>query len=364
MFRSDKSLLLLIILIFTFSCQKKRSEENTILPQEVPIATIGENPIYAKIGLTKLSEYGFFEGNLAELNPTENVIPYELNSPLFSDYAKKQRFIQLPVDSKIELVYDEVVQFPVGTILIKNFYYDDDQLKAGNGRIIETRLLIREEKEWKALPYIWNEEQTEAYLEIAGFTTAIALNNLENMIQYSVPTMLECKSCHEKNGKIEPIGPTLIQLNRDNLYDGKEMNQLAFLHSKDWMGKVPDSLIVNKFPDYDDPESGTLDERARAYLDVNCAHCHRPEGPAKNSGLNLRYNNEDLFSLGVHKAPVAAGKGSGGLSYDIVPGKPEESILFYRMGSIDPAIMMPEIGKKTTHQEGIDLIKEWIVSLE
>ena len=353
---------LVIVGCVVLSCTKSH-ETNTKSISKKPQFIEEENSVYAKLGHNKLSDYGFFVGTLSELVPADRVLPYELNSALFSDYAGKKRFIYLPPENDIELNGDEVLEFPVGAVLIKNFYYSNDQLKDGSGRIIETRLLIREESEWKALPYIWNEAQTEAFLEITGFTTSVNLSNQKEIIDYVVPTMLECKSCHEKNGKIQPIGPTVRQLNRSNEYDGESLNQLDQMRKIGWIKSEMDIEASDKAPDYLNSASGSLEDRARSYLDVNCAHCHRPEGPAKNSGLNLRYNNEDLFSLGLNKGPVAAGKGSGGLRFDIVAGKPDESILYYRMNSLEPAIMMPELGRKTIHAEGLELIRKWIDGL-
>ena len=115
---------------------------------------------------------------------------------------------------------------------------------------------------------------------------------------------------------------------------------------------------------YNNPKDGTINQRARAWLDINCAHCHNVNGPANNTGLFLDFYETNLKSLGVYKTPVAAGRGSGHLKYDIVPGKPDESILVYRFESTDPGIMMPELGRSMVHQEGLDLIKEWIQILD
>jgi len=362
--RAFKLIAILSIITCSTVCQKKNKQDERSAGKSNSQRIIVENKDYAFVGLTKLSEYHFFTGKLSELNPSENVAPYDLNSALFSDYAKKKRFIYIPDGKKIGLRKTEVIDFPTGTVLIKNFHYTDDQLKNQPGKILETRLLIKEENGWKALPYIWNESQTEAYLEIAGGSIPVFLNNQEKPIDYGIPTMAECKSCHEKKGKIEPIGPTVRQLNRKYEYEEGKFNQLSYLHKIGWIEGSVNPFEMEISANYSDPDSGTPEERARAYIDINCAHCHRPEGPAKNSGLNLRYNNRDPFSLGINKAPVAAGKGSGGLSYDIVSGKPEKSILFYRMKSTDPAVMMPELGKKTIHHEGLELIREWILNMK
>jgi hypothetical protein len=111
---------------------------------------------------------------------------------------------------------------------------------------------------------------------------------------------------------------------------------------------------------WNDPSSGDLNLRARAYLDANCGHCHNKSGPASTSGLFLDIYQQDRTHLGVNKAPVAAGRGAGDLQFDIVPGQPHRSILLFRMKTNDPAIAMPEIGREQVDQEGVALIEEWI----
>jgi hypothetical protein len=116
-------------------------------------------------------------------------------------------------------------------------------------------------------------------------------------------------------------------------------------------------------PVWNDPNTGTLAERARAWLEMNCAHCHNPAGPAQQSGLDLRMAQADLTRGGLWKSPVAAGRGSGGRWYDIVPGKPDASILVYRIASTEPGVMMPELGRRLVDEEGLALVREWIASL-
>ena len=125
---------------------------------------------------------------------------------------------------------------------------------------------------------------------------------------------------------------------------------------------LPSLSAIEKLADYSDLNL-SVDTRARAWLEVNCAHCHSPEGPAKTSGLFLMAGVTNPLELGVGKAPVAAGKGSGGLLYDIVPNKPDQSILFFRISSNDPGIMMPELGRSIIHQEGVELIRQWILEM-
>jgi hypothetical protein len=113
---------------------------------------------------------------------------------------------------------------------------------------------------------------------------------------------------------------------------------------------------------WDDPKA-SLDARARAWLEINCDHCHQSGGAAQNSGLDLRASQREPVKIGIRKPPVAAGTGSGGLRYDILPGKPDESILMFRLLSTHPDVMMPELGKRMVHEEGVELVRQWIESL-
>lgn len=345
-------------LVLICACSVKNEQEKRMTEAAEEVWQMPDTALYSKLGKAKLSDYGFFTGLLAALNPSAQVFAYDLNSPLFTDYALKKRFIYLPEGEKISYRDQEVLEFPVGAVLIKNFYYDDSQMANGKGMILETRLLIREEKGWKALPYLWNPEQTEAYLEVTGRQVPVQLASDINL-NYSVPNVQQCKSCHESGGKIVPIGPSARQLNK--LHENGSDNQLAALIAMGWLHDAPPADQWPAIVQWEDA-SASLQERARAYLEINCGHCHQKNGPAKNSGLDLTLS-ATTNTLGIFKAPVAAGKGSGGLKYDIVPGKPDESILVYRMQSNDPAVMMPELGRTVVHEEGVALIREWVKGL-
>ncbi|MFN8349828.1 MAG: SO2930 family diheme c-type cytochrome [Spirosomataceae bacterium] len=315
-----------------------------------------------------LSEYGFFQGKIADQLPAEGVIPYKLNTPLFSDYAEKLRFVRFPAGQKVAFNPDEVLDFPVGTALIKTFYYPNDFRKPDAGRrIMETRLLVHEESGWKALEYVWNDDQSDAYLEVAGETKEVNWihnDGTKHTIQYAMPNLNQCKGCHNRNEKMMPIGPSARQLNGDFDYAGGKENQLMHWQKAGVLTDLPELAAIPKAAVWNDPSSGSLEARARTWLDINCAHCHRNEGPAKTSGLILSYHETDPTKLGIMKAPVAAGRGSGGRQFSIVPGQPEKSILMYRLESADPGEMMPELGRKTTHTEGVALVREWIKSMK
>lgn len=313
--------------------------------------------------LDNLSEYGFFVGSLQQLNPSENVIPYNLQTPLFSNYAEKARFIRIPEGAAATFNSSEEFALPVGTYLIKNFFYPTDfRNPSGGKRLMETRLMYRDESGWQTWPYIWNDAQTDAYYDPTGDNRMISYINESGKTvktQYLIPNKNQCKGCHLKQNEVVPIGIAARHLNHDYAYATGIMNQLLYWKEKGILKDLPEVTSIGKHADWQNPAE-PLEARARAYLDINCGHCHRPEGAAATSGLFLHAHEVNSTALGILKTPVAAGRGSGGRMYDIVPGKPDASILLYRMQTNDPGIAMPEIGREQVHAEGIALIKDWI----
>lgn len=358
---------LLVVLPLSLLMTQCVSKENSVPHAkkgklETPLLTLDSNE------KQKLSEYGFFKGKLADLKPKEGVFPYTLNTPLFSNYALKKRFIYLPNGKTMTYKSETVFAFDEGTVLIKNFYYPEDfREERGSKNIIETRLLIKEAKGWKALNYVWDENQEDAQINYIGKQTRVSWTHSDGIKKttiYNVPNNNQCKNCHLNGKKITPIGPTAAQLNRKYVALSERLKQLEFFNESNVLKDFPEHEQLPKFAQWDLPESGNLEERAKAYLDINCAHCHQPQGSAKNSGLDLRFSQMDLRKRGVFKPPIAAGKGSGDLQYSIVPGQAEKSILLYRMSSNDPGVMMPEVGRSIVHEEGVNLIASYIEKLK
>ena len=293
-----------------------------------------------------LSDFGFFIG--AADQPSGALVPYALTTPLFSDYADKRRFIYLPAGTRMTAGADGVIAFPVGAAIIKSFGYGQAD---GGYRTIETRVLLHRASGWVALPYIWRADGSDADLRIAGGRTPVTFTDPSGQsrtISYAVPNRNQCANCHNRDGVLMPIGPQVRNI---------ELAAPArtLVAGADWS--------LPHFPRWNDASSGTLDQRARAYLDSNCAHCHNPRGSASNSGLVLRYDQPAGVAIGILKRPVAAGRGSGGLDYAIAPGHPELSYMPYRMNSTDPGIAMPELGRGTVHSEGVALITQWIAAM-
>jgi uncharacterized repeat protein (TIGR03806 family) len=330
-------------------------------------ATSGVKLSLGKAPYEKLSSYRLFRGSGVDQLPNKRVIPYAVSSALFSDYTHKRRFVWVPEGTSIRYHGQSSFQFPVGAVLVKTFSMPHDQrdLKKGE-RLLETRLLIKTKTAWRAYTYIWNKAQTEAILEIAGDSTKlkwIHSDGKTRSIDYIIPNVNDCKSCHSLSNVLTPIGPKAKHLNRQYKFRDGERNQLSHWTKIGLLVGAPRQKDVPRLSAWDDG-SADVNSRARAYLDINCAHCHNPEGLGSNAGLDLRSEQEDRVKLGVFKAPVAAGRGSGGRLYDIVPGHPEQSITIFRMSSRDPGIAMPELGRGQNHDEGVQLIKDWISGLK
>ena len=313
----------------------------------------------------KLSEFNFFMDNSAQV-PHDKVVPYELISTLFSDYSYKQRWVYVPTNQKATYYKESsVFDFPVGSALIKTFYYPIDERDPGQGmNLLETRLLLKKENGWEAVSYAWNDEQNEAFKKIAGKTINVSWTNFlgeEEDVRYRVPNVNQCKECHAAGDMITPIGPKARNINKDFKYEEGEFNQLDYWMTKQIIDSYPLELVSPV--DWSD-ESQNINDRVRSYLDVNCGHCHSPTGNANSTGLYLHLDETRDIHLGIYKKPVATGRGSGGLKYSIVPGKPEESILLHRMISLDPGVMMPESGRALSHNEAVEMVREWILLLK
>jgi uncharacterized repeat protein (TIGR03806 family) len=229
-------------------------------------------------------------------------------------------------------------------------------------QLLETRLLINTNAGWKAISYVWNAEQTDAKRAIAGATIPTSFIDSSGEIvdvRYRAPNQNQCKECHQVNKVMTPIGPKARNMNKVLDYRSGEMNQLLYWAALGWIDSKLDSNSISSYTDV----NASLDDRARAYLDINCGHCHIPGGSADTTGLYLNYTEENREQLGIYKKPVAAGRASGNLKYSIVPGHADDSIMLFRMNSLDPGIMMPESGRALADEAGIELIKNWINKL-
>lgn len=340
-----------------------------------------------------LSDWHVVEVRDGKLQLNQGVTPYDLNTPLFTDYAHKLRTIWMPKGVSAKYSATDSFDFPVGTVISKTFYYprastvqagnanfadvarneDYSQDRAGEGldmgkvRLIETRILVRREDGWALIPYVWNEAQTEASVARTGAVvplTLVAGDHAREDFNYVVPDESQCASCHAQDWvsrQSHPIGPKARHMNKDYPYAGGTENQLQHLARIGYLTGVPAPADAPRNANWEDPKA-SLDARARAYLDINCGHCHNAHGAANTTGLSLDIGAAEDRHLGICKPPTAAGRGTGDHLFDIVPGQPGESILPYRMAATEPGVMMPELGRSTAHREGVALIEAWIAA--
>ncbi len=316
-----------------------------------------------------ISEWDLFV-DPATQTPSAGLEPYELVAPLFSDYAAKHRFMRLPEGGRITVDAEGRWQFPVGTVLVKTFAFPRDMRDPSLGeRIIETRLLVREERRWRPYVYIWDDAVSEAHLTPAGRLVPVEFIDGAGervAFTYRVPSHTQCGNCHGGNAPIAPLGPRTAQMDRMHAYPSGEENQIDHLVARGWLDASPTAGAP--IVDYEavlarlDAPLAELEPAARSYLHANCSHCHRTDGPADQSGLFLEIENTDPFRLGVCKSRIAGSCDFG--TVVIHPGMPDDSIMVCRVESDVPGIKMPELPSVLVHEEGAALLRRWIAAME
>lgn len=370
-------LALLAMAIFIAACSAE-----TVVSNQAPTFFAEDNP-------TQLSAWGLMDVSDGALKLADGVVPYDLNSALFTDYALKLRTVWVPEEAgPAAFRANDYPDFPIGTVISKTFYYprgegEQDVLKVSetNGethpilseldrvRLIETRLLVRRDAGWEAVSYVWNEAQSDARLTKIGDVQHLALieQGAENKdFAYIVPDINQCAGCHAPNNttrEIVPLGVRPRHINKTYRHGEDDMNQLAYMVERGDLHGFDETTQLNSNVDWTDQEQ-PLSARARSYLDINCSHCHNPVGPADTSGLDLSMEAMSGPELGVCKLPIAAGAGTGGRAFSIVPGDPDASILLHRVETTNPGAMMPELGRALQHREGAQLLRDWIADME
>ena len=325
-----KNIFIVFIATFLmFSCSKDDS-----------ITSVSDPFVVAELK-PNLSELNLYIGNLSELNISSRAFEYDLNTPLFTDYSHKQRLIALPENTTMQFNGDGLPIFPEKTVIAKTFFYNLDERDLSLGRqIIETRVLIKINGEWETGDYKWNEDQTEAVLDQTGSElpiTWIDANGTSNSTTYKIPSNADCFTCHKTYEAITPIGPKLRTMN----FEINGTNQLQQFVNESQLSGLADVSSVNSLPNWEDT-SVSLEERTRAYFDVNCAHCHIPGGHCEDqSTLNFAY--ETLLE-----------------DSNIVERK---FSIDFRVSEYNEGISMPFIGTTLLHTEGVALIQAYLDTL-
>jgi uncharacterized repeat protein (TIGR03806 family) len=335
-------------------------------PAPAPEGGVALKALLSSAPAPTLGGYHLFLGDGVD-HPNAGLTRYALNTPLFSDYAEKARLLYLPPGTHATYRPTGALDLPVGATLVKTFAYPADLRRPGEKvRLIETRLLIHRRGGWTALTYVWNEDRSEARLKRAGPRLQVSFidaHGQARQVDYKVPNQNQCKECHSLSGRIAPIGVKARNLNGVFAYAEGPENQLAHWTRTGLLTGAPSPDKAPRTAVWDDPTE-PLEARGRAYLDGNCGHCHNARGMASNTGLFLNLEEGRPNRIGLGKRPVAAGKGSGDLEVDLVPGRPDASIIAYRMASTDPGVMMPELGRSLTHDEGLALVRDYIARMQ
>ena len=339
-------------------------------PPDVRFHTSGQYP-------ERLSSWGVLQVRDGRLMLGRDVMPYDVNTPLFMDHALKLRTVWMPPGTAAEFVVHARYEMPVGTVLSKTFFYptgrgaaraipgwdgDVDGLDLGGTRLVETRLLVRQASGWEALPYVWRGD--DAHLSVGGTIQRfdLAVDGATAPLDYVVPTRNECASCHATTASRDllPLGIRTRQLNRG--YHGAAVNQLKAWRDRGLLNALPDRATWPRNADWHVGRAAT-EHLARSYLDANCGHCHNPASVVDTTGLWLDYQPHPLRRMGACKPPIAAGRGTGGRRYSIVPGQPEASILTFRMAATHPSERMPELGRTLVDRRAVDIVARWIAEL-
>ena len=353
---------LLIGIVAAFAaCRKDAPEDPLVNPAPVPGSPVVFN--IDSVPYATLSHYNFFSGNVADQQPVAGVLPYEPITPLFTDYAHKFRFVWMPAGSKAVYASDSTaLDFPDGAVLIKTFYYDNVQ-PAGTRRLIETRLMYKKAGQWEFADYVWNADQTEAFQDLSGsftqftWTDALGVPHDEN---YRIPSDVECFTCHKYYDQPIPIGPKPQNLNSTLAYADGPMNQLSKWEAAGYLqsGWPANIETVAK---WDDPDE-TLERRVRAYLDMNCSHCHATGRHCDYRPMRFAWSETSSpVNLGIcvpPEDPIDAGQ-----TYVVAAGNAARSMMYYRISSTEEAVRMPLMGRTVRHEEAISLIGEWINAL-
>jgi len=328
----------------------------------------------------KLSATGVF-ADLATLAPAAGVYPYDVNHAFWSDDAHKTRWIGVPGDGtsrstmedRIVFEADNPWGFPAGTVLVKHFEMALDERKPDERRRLETRLLVITEGVPYGVTYKWNEEGTEAYLLDDALDETLSIRGPDGATREQVwhyPSRGDCMVCHNHSANYV-LGVNARQLHKEVRFEetGRRDNQLRAFNriglftidrdsptpiDEDDLGRIRHLAAL-------DDESASLEDRARSYLDANCAFCHRPNGVRAQFDAQFRTAMADKHLVGAAAHTTEHRFRTLRL---VEPGRADDSLLYRRMESLESNVQMPPLARNVPDRRGLDLLRRWIESLE
>ncbi len=305
----------------------------------------------------KLSQTGLFD-SVKDHRVATGVIPYSINAPFWSDGAHKERFVALAGETPIEFKDKGAWEFADGTVTVKSFRMDMEEGNAASRRLIETRIVVKQDNHWVGYTYLWNKAQTEADLVGAGGLDRVYEIRDKNAPSgkrrqsWHFPSRNECMYCHSRAAGFS-LGLNTHQLNRDG-----QVERLL----RDGYFKEPPKKPVSELPAYPDPFDAKvpIGDRAKAYLQVNCAMCHVADGGG-NSPMLLGYETEFSKAKLIGEKPVHDTLGIADALL-VAPGDPARSVLHARI-TRRGTNQMPPTSTNRIDEEGAKLIRQWIEQL-
>jgi uncharacterized repeat protein (TIGR03806 family) len=307
-----------------------------------------------------LSQTGVFSDTPKRI-PSSGLIPYELNVAFWSDGAEKSRWIAVP-RGQILFSPSGEWRFPAGTVFVKNF--DLPSAGPGTQRRLETRLLVCDSRGGVyGAVYKWRPDASDADLLSTSVTETIQVKSPAGEAHeqtWYYPSRQDCLTCHTA-GAGGVLGVKTRQLNRPFTYpSGVTDNELRTWNHLGLFSPAIKDEDVQKFTALAaaDDTTRSLQDRARSYLDANCAQCHRPGGTVAN--FDARYDTP-LEKQALIDGPVLIDQGIDRPRV-ISPHDIWRSIAYMRVDTVGD-IRMPPLARETIDQKGVQLLGEWINSL-
>lgn len=321
-----------------------------------------------------LSGTGLFL-DLNSLTPRDELVPYSINSPLWSDGAAKARWMAVPSESTIEFSADAGWIFPAGTVFVKHFELARDQTNPSLRQRLETRVLViqRDQRVYGAT-YRWRDDQTDADLVVTGQIGGIDITQGDGSTRqqfYFFPGPGDCRTCHG-DGQAAALGlkaRQLINLEVDDSLQSRSgskqgaAEQLTYFSQAGFFDAALDQETLDSIEGMEplDNEDAPLQTRVRSYLDSNCSHCH-----------GTRFLNRSLwdarFTTPLNRQGILFGQllGDYGRSKDrvIAPGDLDSSILYLRSETTNEDLRMPPLGRSERDEEFIEVLERWVLGLQ
>jgi len=290
-------------------------------------------------------------GCMDDADPTQPgpmLIPYDINAPFWSDDAVKNRWVALPDGSSITIDASLDLEFPRGTVLVKDFRVD--------GELVETRLLKHhDDGRWSGTAYAWLPDFSDAHRVDYDLDHALLTGGTRQ-----VPGTASCEACHAEAQGFS-LGPELGQIEKEFAYpDGRTANQIDTWQHLGFFDADPgDPSTLFVMPDPTDDVRFTLEERAHSYLNTNCGQCHVVEGTGASS-MELDYESGIESYCGTK--PFITDMGVADARH-LYPGEPEQSLIWLRIDDTDNGFRMPPVGSHMRDDVGAQLIYDYIASL-